>query len=232
MLETIVITPEEPQGMASAFDPESPYETGLLMHGFGATAEDLMSLAPSFPVRRRWIFPHGPQELRWGGSVVGRAWFPRRKDELEAAMSGAYFSDLSDHDPEGLDAAADELVALLEAQGARLGETLIGGFSQGAIMSVELLTRLPEAARGGVLFSGAVVAQSRWKLSAASPSVRPGRFVQSHGTGDQVLSFSQGRALYDLLDEAGWRGSFLAFDGGHEIPGRIVSEAARYLYED
>lgn len=226
----IVLTPEKARGLESAFDEESPFETGLLLHGFGATAEDLIPLARSFPVRRKWIFPQAPQELRWGGSLMGRAWFPRRQEELESAMSGAYFAELSERDPDGLASSAAALLELLQQEGVRLEESLVGGFSQGAMVSVELLLQAPAPVKGALLFSAALLARSRWTGSAPETS-GPGRFVQSHGSEDTILPYEEGRALYELLDGSGWRGGFLSFRGGHEIPRDVVAEAKAALYE-
>lgn len=233
MLDLLRATADAPGAFEEAFSTESPFRGGILLHGFGANAEDLAPLAPLFPVREQWLLPHAPGQLEWGGMLYGRAWFPREKREIEAAMTGAYFNRLREQDPPGLSDSAQELLKLAEAHRLDWSDTLIGGFSQGAMVAVEVALSAPTPPKAVLLFSGSLIAESRWARLAGELAERgatPERFFQSHGNSDQVLPYDEGRALFDLLEEAGWRGSFVSFRGGHEIPSDVVREAHRQLY--
>mgnify|MGYP006272713555 CR=1 FL=1 len=233
MLDAIFVHREEPKNLADAFDLRSPYAAGVLLHGFGASGEDLASLAPLFPVRDRWLFPHAPEALSFGGAVYGRGWFPRDPRAMEAALTGAYFSGLGEQDPPGLSQAASEVLEVADYHALNWGEAILGGFSQGAMVAVEVALRAPEPPKALLLFSGSIIAAERWKgaaAEAAEAGALPSTFVQSHGTEDAVLPYQQGRALFDLLRGAGWNGGFLSFSGGHEIPPDVVREAHRVLY--
>lgn len=233
MLEALRATAGAPGGFGEAFSGQSPFQGGILLHGFGANGNDLASLAPLFPVREEWLFPHAPGQIEWGGMLYGRAWFPREPREMEAAMTGAYFNRLREQDPPGLADSAREVLELAEAHRLDWSETLLGGFSQGAMVAVEVALSAPAPPKGVLLFSGSLIAEERWNGVAeklAERGWRPERFFQSHGQSDQILPYDEGRALFELLQKAGWEGSFAAFRGGHEIPPDVVREAHGELF--
>jgi len=211
--------------------------TGCLLHGFGASAQDLVSLAPALGGARRWLFPHAPIPISFGGMAYGRAWFPRDTGDLERAVYGGYFLSLRGLEPEGLADAAAAVRDLLLRQGVDWSTLVLGGFSQGAMVTAELLRQglvdpgLPMP-RAALLFSGALVAESWWRgvdASTRGTQLLPSVF-QSHGTDDPVLPLSEGEALRDVLSSAGLSVSWRTFPGRHEIPSAAV-EGARALVD-
>ncbi len=231
--------------------------TGVLLHGFGATANDLVPLAPELAVARRWVFPHAPVPITVAGMSYGRAWFPREGEHLQQALFGTYFQNLRAMEPEGLAESARAVRNLLDERGVRWDRLILGGFSQGAMVAAELLRQgasnpglpLPAVA---LLFSGALIAESWWKEPGlvdsahhgASPAVGDGRAAadgsgapapedvlvfQSHGTDDSILPYSEGIALSRVLGNAGFNVNFAEFSGGHEIPTSIVTHIAGVL---
>lgn len=233
MIDAIAVNRDDPKSSADSFDTESPYAAGVLLHGFGASGDDLASLAPLFPVRDQWLFPHAPEELNFGGTVYGRAWFPREPRALEMALTGAYFANLREQDPPGLTEAATEVLELAAYYRLPWGETILGGFSQGAMVAVEVALRAPTPPKALLIFSGALIAAERWRSAAGGAAAEgrlPSTFLQSHGKEDAILPYTEGRGLFDLLRDGGWEGGFVAFSGGHEIPPDVVREAHRVLY--
>ena len=141
--------------------------TGVLLHGFGASAQDLVPLGPALGAAARWIVPHAPVPITVAGMSYGRAWFPRESDALEQAVFGSYFQDLRRIEPPGLQIAADAVRRLIDTQEVSWDDLIIGGFSQGAMVAAEILRQgavdgdrpLPAAV---VLFSGALIAARWW----------------------------------------------------------------------
>ncbi|MDE2292357.1 MAG: esterase, partial [Elusimicrobia bacterium] len=186
----------------------------VCLHGFGADMRDLAGLAVELdlPHPARWLFPNGPLELEWGG----RAWFPIAADRLAAYERGEGAFDLAALRPEGLDAARDAVLAFVAALDVPWERVVVGGFSQGAMLSVELAVAAPAAPRGAFLLSGNLVDGGGLEARAA---VRRGlRFFQSHGTADPILGYPGARRLHEALTRAGWVGDFLSFDGPHAVP--------------
>jgi len=208
---------------------------GCLLHGFGASANDLIGVAPAIGGARRWIFPHASVPISVAGMSYGRAWFPRETDTLQQALFGTYFQNLRTLEPQGLPVAAHAVRELLTARGVDWDTLILGGFSQGAMVTAEILRQgLENAAlplpRAAVLFSGALIAERWWTdLDGSTDLARSVPVFQSHGRSDGILPLEEGRALGDVLRDAGFPITAAEFDGGHAIPPGVLHEAARFL---
>ncbi|MBI3549178.1 MAG: esterase [Elusimicrobia bacterium] len=201
--------------------------TIVCLHGYGANCADLASLALELelPVQARWIFPDAPLEIPFAEG--GRAWFPLDEAKIARAHMEGKPVDLSDGRPAGLDAAAEALDEFLRALAAPWETTVIGGFSQGAMMSVEAALRTATNPLGLFILSGTLVDEAGLKKRAAA---RKGlAFFQSHGRQDPLLGFPHAKALHDLLIGAGLTGELSAFDGGHGVAPSTIAALAGYL---
>jgi phospholipase/carboxylesterase len=194
----------------------------VLLHGFGADASDLFPLADVFDPDGKWrfIFPDAPLEVPIGPMWTGRGWFPIALRDLEAGI------DFTQVRPPGLNestALVGELLFELDAQ-----KTVLGGFSQGAMVSVDTAFENAGSVSGLFLMSGALLDEQLWKKKA--PSLKGVPFIQSHGMQDPVIPFSAGQRLYDLLKGAGLEGGFLSFQGAHEIPHIVLQKGRAFLH--
>ena len=194
-------------------------------HGYGANMRDLASLALEADLQGpcRWVFPNGPLELGYGS----RAWFPIASERLAGFERGDGPIDMSGLRPEGMDAARDaalELIASLEIPWDRL---VVGGFSQGAMLAVELALAAPEPPRGVFILSGNLVDAAG--LAARAPARAGLRFFQSHGAVDPILGFAGALRLHEALTAAGWAGDFLRFEGAHGVPREALDGLAAFL---
>ncbi|MFP4643165.1 MAG: alpha/beta hydrolase [Spirochaetales bacterium] len=203
----------------------------LLLHGFGATAEDLYPIG-ELPQAAAFygLYPRAPKQITVSGQNIGRAWFPREDTELSQALFGSYFSSLESLDPPGLVESGREVYELLESEAVRFEHLVVGGFSQGAMVAIEAALALarnnrPPAAL--LLFSGALIAGERWRGELSL--LRGVPVFQSHGTADPILDPKQGAALGEALDEAGCRRVFYEFDGTHTIPQTAIDRAFSML---
>lgn len=231
-LETVLDS--GPGGAARANDL-----TGLLLHGFGATAGDLLPLAPAIGVIRRWYAPEAPVPIAIDGTVFGRAWFPREERELLRALQGEYFFDLAGLDPPGLTEAAEAVRSFIADRGLDLSRVVVIGFSQGAMVAAEMLRQGLARERGEepfpaavVLLSGALVAAARWSGISAGPRAPVGTLppvLQAHGRQDGILPFREGEALRDTLTEAGFPLQWHPFEGDHTVPAEIVPQIGEFL---
>jgi phospholipase/carboxylesterase len=199
--------------------------TVVCLHGYGADMRDLAPLAPEIPVERpvRWIFPDAPEVLDWGG----RAWFPIDVAAFEEAQRTGQPRDLSRREPEGMSIARAEMKGLLEELAVPWKSLVLMGFSQGAMMAVDLAARAPESAAGVAILSGTLVDRKVLAASAAKHKGLP--FFQSHGSVDPILGFREALALESELKTAGWKGELKRFEGGHAIPPEIVAELGAWL---
>jgi phospholipase/carboxylesterase len=199
--------------------------TVICLHGYGADMRDLAPLAPEIPVERpvRWIFPNGPETLDWGG----RAWFPIDVASFEEAQRTGKPRDLSSGEPQGLAQSRLELQAFIEALGAPWDRLVLMGFSQGAMMAVDLALRAPKAPAGVAILSGAFVDGTT--VHALAPKRKGLRFFQSHGSVDPILGFQEALKLEGALKAAGWKGALRRFEGGHGIPPELLPELGAWI---
>src|SRR5690554_5046141 len=130
---------------------EPPRQLVVLLHGYGADGNDLMALGqhwgPLLP-EALFVAPHAPEAC--GMSSAGFQWFDveLEGDRLAGRQAGVV-------------AARPVLLGFLSDLWSQTGrgprETLLVGFSQGAMMALHVGLSLPEPLLGIVAFSGAFV---------------------------------------------------------------------------
>ena len=217
-------------------DPRPPLVV-VLCHGFGAPGDDLVGLASGIdaPPGTVMLFPealHGLRDLT-GQPMFGdaRAWWMIDFARLERAIATGELRDLSGDVPEGLDDARAALDAMLDelARTQPLGRLVLGGFSQGSMLSLDLALRRPERELAGlVLLSGTMIAEREW--SPRMPARKGLRVFQSHGRSDPILPFSIAERLRDALTAAGLELTFDPFAGPHTITPQNLERLSRWLH--
>jgi phospholipase/carboxylesterase len=212
----------------------------ILCHGYGAPADDLAPigaelLRTSQALREgvRFYFPAAPLDLGPLGIPGGRAWWALDMQRLVIASQTGHWDELRSEVPAGLPEARAQLLSLIDDVRAEtqlpLSRIVLGGFSQGAMLTMDLALRLPEPVAAVCGASGVLIAEREWTELAAKQ--RPLRVLLSHGRQDPILPFYGAEALRDLLMKTGHQVEFLAFDGGHTIPWPMLSAFAKLLNE-
>jgi phospholipase/carboxylesterase len=212
----------------------------VLCHGFGASGTDLVPLAGELFQRRstlaarvRFVFPAAPLALEGFGWGDSRAWWPI---DLEAtialrASGAAGRAEARNRVPDGLAQARRQLAACVEAVARSSGlgpeRIVLGGFSQGGMITTDLALRQEEAPAALVILSGTIVAEGEWQ--ARAPRRTGLRVLQSHGRQDPILPFRDAEALRDLLTAAGLEVEFVPFEGPHTIPEQALDRLGALL---
>ena len=210
--------------------PSDAPTTVVLLHGFGAPGDDLVSLASMIDAPVRFVFPEAPLEL---GGLHGdsRAWWLLDLARLEDELRRGIPRDRRTEIPDGLPAARDLVCRLLESAGARYSVTpdklVLGGFSQGAMLALDVALQRQVPPSGLILMSGTLLAESEWQ--PRMPQLRGIPVLLSHGRADGLLPFSIAELLRERLVAAGAEVDFHPFIGGHEIPATVLAAATRYL---
>ena len=199
----------------------------ILCHGFGAPGHDLVGLAdelfdrfPQLAGRVDFYFPEAPLSLDHLGMPGGRAWWHIDMNELIGAIERGELRILRDRRPAGMTESRAFLLRLIDdvRQQTGLPESrfVLGGFSQGSMLAVEVALHLPAQPAGLCLWSSTLVGESEWQMRA--DRLRGVPVLQSHGRQDQILPFPAAEWLRDFLIEAGANVEFLPFNGPHTIP--------------
>ena len=192
----------------AAHDPEGAL---VLLHGRGADEHDLFPLLDALDPERQYIgyTPRAPLSLPPGGAhwyVVPRVGFP---DPSTFA--------------EGYDALAEWFDALpFEAE-----DIVLGGFSQGAVMSYALGLGVGRPRPARVLaLSGFIPTVEGWELDASSPFPP---IAIAHGTYDPVIPVEFGRSARDVLEAAGASVFYRESPIEHSIDPQLVTELRAFV---
>jgi len=110
---------------------------------------------------------------------------------------------------------------------------VIAGFSQGAILSMDVSLHLPRdndsdpSPLNVVCWSGGLMCSQEWeKLVDKRKNIK---VIASHGKQDSLLPFVMGKALEQFLQKHEIPVEFISFDGGHQIPPQAVSRFVKLL---
>lgn len=212
----------------------------ILCHGYGAPGSDLVGLASTLAdfmedsvQRFRFVFPAAPLQPVEFADFGGRAWWAINMAALLAASQSHSFSQLHDQSPPGIESASQSLARCVGDTLAELGQDaryVLGGFSQGAMVSMNVALREavppPELL---VQFSGTLICQPQWQAALGAGRLERTAVLQSHGRQDPILPFSSAEALHGLLRAAQPEAELVAFDGPHTIPVEAIANLALRL---
>jgi phospholipase/carboxylesterase len=203
--------------------------TLLLLHGYGAKAEDWepFSRTIAAPPGARFVFPEAPEVTNPpDGPLGGRAWW--RLDLAAYIPPGTRLPDMAASHPRGLDDAAASVRTLLhDLSRAKHGPVVLGGFSQGAMVAGDLAFTTNDDIAALVLLSGTPVDEASWRQGLAR---RRGLHVFiSHGRADHTLPFASAERLQRELSAAGLEVTWVPFDGGHDVPAPVVHALNTFL---
>ena len=167
----------------------------VFLHGYGANGADLLDigdvLAPHLPDT---AFAAPDAADRIPGAPSGYQWFPIPRFDGSSEAQAAT----------GLQRSAQDLNAFLDQRLAHEGlgpEALaLVGFSQGAMMSLELAPRRAVAPAAVVAISGRLIQPQRL---AAEATAKPPILIM-HGDQDQVVEFEEMALAANALAAAGF----------------------------
>lgn len=208
----------------------------VLLHGFGAPGDDLAGLADAIeaPDGTTLIFPeavHSLAELT-GQRAYGdaRCWWMIDMVRMQLAIAAGVDRDLSQDVPEGLAEAREKVNAMLDALASERPSSrlVLGGFSQGAMLSLDVALRAPPRKLAGLVqMSGTIIAEREWKpLLSGRKELK---VFQSHGRADAILPFAAAERLSKMLSDAGLEVAFDPFHGPHTIPAQTLRRLSAWI---
>ena len=175
---------------------EQAEDAVVLIHGYGASKEDLWDLRGLFPGCAAFSL-QAPIALPWGGY----SWF-----DIDFTPFGSIY------DEEGLEEAITCVQEFLGSVRAKYKRLMLFGFSQGSIISHAVYLRTPELIDGAACLSGRYVESVFGSVEKGDVANKP-LFV-SHGTEDVVVPFENGEMIRDYY---GPKAVFKEYRMGHEI---------------
>lgn len=188
----------------------------VLFHGRGADERDLAPLLQVLDPDRRLvgITPRGPLSLPPGGAhwyAVQRIGYPDPTTFWEVYPRVAAWLD-----------------ALPATTGVPIERTVIGGFSQGAVMSLALGLGAGRPRPAGIVaLSGFIPTVDGLELDLPARAGLP--VVVAHGTRDPVIGIEWGHDARDRLGAAGVALTYRESPMGHSIDPGLVPELREWV---
>ena len=111
-----------------------------------------------------------------------------------------------------------ELLEELHEQGWPADQMIVGGFSQGGLMAIEIAVRYPRRLAGVLCISGAVCDPDTL-IREQSPVARQQRILATHGRYDDILPIEVTRRQIHQLQQAGIPITWVELEKTHTIAG-------------
>lgn len=198
--------------------PENPTSAVVILHGFGADGQDLISLASllkdDFP-HTAFFAPNGPDQTPFG---YGYQWFSD--------------NDFTFLDREGIEVAKELVEIFLDEvvtgkYGIPRSNIVLTGFSQGTMTTLFTMSRLRESVAGIIGFSGLLM----WDNELEQNDIKnhpPVLLV--HGEDDQVVPPTHSISAKEKLEKLGYNVELHLLSGlAHGIDQRALNHMKDFL---
>ena len=212
-LTYLVVEPDD-------FDPQQEYPAIVLLHGYGASMTDLAGLSAMIDRSGYiYLFPNAPIPLPIAPGMTGYAWTPPGGSE-------------DVHTAERAAERAEELLVgfydeIEERHGVTDGGIVMGGFSQGGMMTYRFGLPRPEKFPGLVILSGRV--PSPEGLTARLPEDRDQPIFVAHGTQDAMIGIEDARTSREFLTTNGYSPEYQEYHMAHEINDDVMADLGSWL---
>lgn len=178
----------------------SPQHLLIMLHGWGANADDLVPLADMLSLPNyQFLFPNAP--FSHPQVPGGLAWYALETGKYEGIA-------------ESRQSLKNWLLSLEENTGIPLSRTILSGFSQGGAMSLEIGIQLPLA--GICSLSGYLQFQPQPSTAKIPP------ILIIHGRQDSIVPVTMAHQAREKLTEIGAQVEYHEFNAGHEIPPQVL----------
>lgn len=197
----------------------------VMLHGYAMDHTDLAPFAHSLQYPAVYLFPRGLQ----AAPHRGYSWW-RIDEEQRAAELQAGPRDLHANYPVGREHTRARLRAFFAAaqQWINYKRLIVAGFSQGGMLTCELVLHDVVRPDGIVLMSASRLAFEEWRPRGDRLQGLPA--LLSHGHADADLAFSAGTNLRDWLLAQGAAVTWVEFPEGHLIPLAVWRQMRRFLH--
>lgn len=184
--------------------------------------------------RRLMVVLHGLGDstagFRWLPATLGLPWMNYLLVNAPDTYYGGYsWYDFVGDMTAGVKRSRAMLFELLDAQRAKgfaTEETVLFGFSQGCLMTIEVGLRYPHRFAGLVGISG-YVSDPEQLVEELSPIAQQQRLLITHGFEDPIVPFATTREQINILKAAGLHISWHELAKGHTIAAETELEIIR-----
>ncbi|HUP46299.1 MAG TPA: alpha/beta hydrolase [Thermoanaerobaculia bacterium] len=187
----------------------------MVMHGRGADANDLADIAQALdgPVGYRFVFPNAPKPFEaYPGMTFGYTWFdgwPPSAESIAASRRLLF----------------DFLAQVTRRYPTPPGKIILSGFSQGALMALDVGLRTEMKIAGIVAMSGGLYEEGLPDLTGK----RNLPILIVHGTADDMIPLPAARRARQVLERYGLQPEYAEFPMGHHVTPESMAVVADFL---
>ncbi|MCF4010901.1 alpha/beta hydrolase [Rheinheimera sp. UJ63] len=195
------------------------------LHGLGDSGHGFAPIVPELRLPAnagiRFIFPHAPEiPVTVNGGMRMRAWYDIKTMDLTNRADEA-----------GVRQSAIAVTALLDkliSSGVPSERIMLAGFSQGGVIALHLLPRLPYKLAGFMALSTYMACPDKLSAEQLSHNKNTPVFI-AHGTQDPVVPMAAGQQAYNTYKAAGFNVSWRDYRMPHSVCAQEVDEISRFI---
>lgn len=195
------------------------------LHGLGDSGHGFAPIVPELRLPAdagiRFIFPHAPEiPVTINGGMRMRAWYDIKTMDLTNRADEA-----------GVRQSADAVKALLDkliAEGIPSEQIMLAGFSQGGVITLHLLPRLPYKLAGFMALSTYMACPDKLATEQLTHNKTTAVFI-AHGTQDPVVPLAAGQQAFHTYKAAGFNVSWRDYRMPHSVCAQEVDEISRFI---
>ena len=197
------------------------------LHGLGDSGDGFAPIVPELRLPKssgiRFLFPHAPvRPITINGGMQMRGWYDIKTWDLNDRA-----------DETGVRESATAVTALLDKlieQGIPANRILLAGFSQGGVIALHLLPRLPYKLAGVMALSTYMAVPGKLKEEMTAFNKNTAVLV-NHGTHDEVVPYSAGQAAFNALKFAGFNVNWAEYRMGHSVCPQQIADISRFIQQ-
>lgn len=208
--------------------PAVPADAAVVwLHGLGDSGDGFAPIVPELRLPKnhgiRFVFPHAPMRaITINGGMQMRGWYDIKTWDLNDRA-----------DETGVRESAAAVTALIDKlieQGIPANRIVLAGFSQGGVIALHLLPRLPYKLAGVMALSTYMAVPGKLKDEMTGTN-KTTAVLANHGTHDEVVPYSAGQAAFNALKFSGFSVNWAEYRMGHSVCPQQIADISRFIQQ-
>lgn len=199
--------------------------TVIWLHGLGDSGDGFAPIVPALQIPDalgvKFIFPHAPvRAVTINNGMAMRAWYDIKSMDFNSRA-----------DIDGVLESVELIKDLIQSEidaGIAPRDIVLAGFSQGGVIAYHLGLRYPEAL-AGIMCLSTYMAQPESLAAEHSEISRIVPLFIAHGTHDNVVPITMGKAAYARVNELGYNAQWHEYPMEHNVSPEEVSHISQWL---